>query len=279
MPWSFRKQKYFHSVISCFISLPSASHAHFLALCASSGLWKVICTSPFPSVPRSGFGHGQFHLGGWYHVCVQSYCSNFRTDFRPKRQVWTCSMFMLCISECASSGSLESGHVLLSHKNAVVVSSVQPRWHVPFWPCTSTVPCWSHSLPENLRDFFRCHPLQLMWKLWLGAFLDSKCESNVESLNVLNRVTAITSDYFERSKTMHRFIDQNTENCTPPFNPRLNEPCCEGCCDTPCQKQLIVSVSFATQQPLNVICCIPAGAKHLRLEKMRKNALKDMNAS
>lgn len=184
---------------------------------------------------------------------------------------------MLCISECASSGSLESGHVLLSHKNAVVVSSVQPRWHVPFWPCTSTVPCWSHSLPENLKGLFRgkdslpSDVLQVsqLEECCLGAFLDSKCESNVESLNVLNRAIAITIRLLKDIK-MHRFIDQNTENCTPPFNPHLNEPCCEGCCDAPRQKQLVVSVPFATQQPLNVICCIPAGAKHLRLENGTK---------
>ena len=60
-----------------------------------------------------------------------------------------------------------------------------------------------------------------------------------------------------------------------PFNPHLNEPCCEGCSNTPRQKQLVVSVPFAMQQPLNVLCCIPAGAKHLRLEA--SDALKDMN--
>lgn len=154
MPWSFRKQTYFHSVISCFISLPSASHAHFLALCASSGLWKVICTSPFPSVPR---WIRTWTVSSWWVIPCMCPKLLFKLSkrFLSNKASLNMFMFMLCFSECASSGSLESGHVLLSHKNAVVVSSVQSRWHVPFWPCTSTVPCWSHSLPENLKGLFR----------------------------------------------------------------------------------------------------------------------------
>ena len=183
-------------------------HAHSLALCASSGLWKVICTSPFPSVPRSKhFDMESFSVSVipcWYCWCFRHlanqliqlvvYLPLFTTGFSTipggwPWDFWTIlytlnnQFFLKIIAQVIYVMHFVMCFFWLSWVRArasftrrccrkFCSTSLARPFLARYFNCSVLEPFFAWELVVH-QMFFRC---QLEGMESLGAFLDSKCE-------------------------------------------------------------------------------------------------------